>query len=94
MVAVSVEKCSVNRMADSGVMGMGSVNTSQIMINWFLMFATMSTMMVMVTLTNGADRMSLNDANPWAMLRMLSVEKLNPIQDWPAYGWVVNARAY
>lgn len=49
--------------------------------------------MVTVTLANGADKMSLDDANPWAMW-MLSVERLNPIQDWPAYGWAVNVHAY
>lgn len=90
MVAVSVEKCWANQMADSGVMGMGSVNTSQIMINWFLMFAMMSTTTVKVTL--GADKMSSNDVNPWAMW-MLSVERLNPIQDWPACGWAVDVHA-
>lgn len=82
MVAVSVERYSVNRMVDLVAMEMGSVNTSQIMIDWFLMFAMMLTTMAMVTLTNDdADKMrSIVDVNQWAM-RMLSAEKLNPIQD-------------
>lgn len=42
--------------------------------------------------TRRADKMRSNDANPWAMW-MLSVERLNPIQDWPACGWAVNVHA-
>lgn len=57
----------MNRMIDLVVMGTGSVNTSQIVIDLSWMFATMSTMMVMVTLMNDADKMSSDDGHQSGM---------------------------
>lgn len=42
---------------------MGSVNTSQIMKDSFLMFEMRSKMMAMVTLVYDVDRMSLDDVD-------------------------------
>lgn len=61
--AVSVEKWWANQTISSVIMGMGSVNTSQIMIDSFWMFVMMSMTMAMVTLANDVDRMSLDDAD-------------------------------
>lgn len=71
-----------NRTIDLVKVGMGSVNTSQIVTYLFWMFAMMSTMMATVTLVNDDVDKMLNlmlDAMRQPML-LLNVVKLNQIQ--------------
>lgn len=56
------------------------------------MFAMMLTMMVMVTLMNDADRMSWHDVD--RSMWLPNAVKLNPIQDWPVYSYLVAVHVY
>lgn len=87
MAAALVEKWSANQMINWVVTEMGSVNTSQIVTNWFLMFAMRLKTMAMVTRVYDVDRMSSDDEGQSMMWP--NVVKLNPIQDYWAYNcWV------